>query len=286
MSGYRISEIVKEFTETDMISTYTDLPDFPDIRTRLLYAFLEYGSTKPDSERYALVASLLQLGTDTHDQVVMQNDNKEQSAARDRQLKVLAGDYFSSQFYKLLADAGQVSVVRQLTHYICEINRLKMQLYMKMKGLRITADEYMQAVVELKTQLYMSFENQMDAVLRGVWSDVLTLVTKCEVLFDEWYRLESTDDFHESWGFWYVIEHGSKEDRKSMQNGEWDYVKLRAMVHKYRLSTQLRQLLESTWKTMQAKTNEWLPEGLRSEIAQIGEPFRRFLAKAPALSEI
>jgi heptaprenyl diphosphate synthase len=105
-------------------------------------------------------------------------------------------------------------------------------------------------------------------------------------VFDELFRLESLREFRESWGFWHVLQNGSKEDRKGLQSGDWDYAKLRAMVHKYRISSQLRQMLESTWASLVSKAGELLPESLRAELVQIGEPFRRFMAKSHALSEI
>ena len=55
--------------------------------------------------------------------VTASNDVKEKKAARSRQLKVLAGDYFSSRFYHLLAQAGQIEMIKQLSNAICEVNR-------------------------------------------------------------------------------------------------------------------------------------------------------------------
>ena len=68
MNSYRIPEIAKQYTEYDMIQIHTDLPDFPEFRTRLLFAFLN-GNSKlsSSSELYTLATSLVQLGLDTHD---------------------------------------------------------------------------------------------------------------------------------------------------------------------------------------------------------------------------
>ena len=64
------------------------------------------------SELFTLATSLVQLGLDTHDLVTASNDVKEKKAARSRQLKVLAGDYFSARFYHLLAQAGQIDMIK------------------------------------------------------------------------------------------------------------------------------------------------------------------------------
>jgi heptaprenyl diphosphate synthase len=144
----------------------------------------------------------------------------------------------------------------------------------------------LQSLVQLKLQLFLSFKSQMKDNFGRVWPDILELLTKCEVLFEELFRLESPRDFRESWGFWHVLQNGTKEDRKGMQNDEWDYGKLRSMVHKYRMNMQLGQMLESTWNTLLSKAGEVLTESLRAELIQIGEPFRRYMAKSQVLSEI
>ena len=53
-----------------MIQAHTELPEFPDTRTRLLFTFLSNQRTPLlHSELYALVVSLVQLGMDTHDMI-------------------------------------------------------------------------------------------------------------------------------------------------------------------------------------------------------------------------
>ena len=103
-----ITELAKKYVEYDMISTHTELPDFPAPRVHLLYSFLtdsETGSQK-SVENCALAAFLVQSGMDTHDQIDLGGEQQE-SKMRARQLKVLAGDYFSSVFYALLAATGK-----------------------------------------------------------------------------------------------------------------------------------------------------------------------------------
>ena len=70
MKPYKVPEIAKKYVEYDMIQAYTELPDFPDSRARLLFAFL-VNQRIPllHSELYSLVTSLVQIGMDTHDMI-------------------------------------------------------------------------------------------------------------------------------------------------------------------------------------------------------------------------
>ncbi|MBD0380595.1 heptaprenyl diphosphate synthase component 1 [Paenibacillus sedimenti] len=286
MNSYRIPEIAKQYTEYDMIQIHTDLPDFPELRSRLLFAFLN-GNTKhsESSELYTLATSLVQLALDTHEMVNASNEIKEKKAARSRQLKVLAGDYFSSRFYYLLSQAGQIDMIKQLSGAICEVNRLKMNLYTKMKQLKMTAEDYIHQTVEIKSQLFLSFSEFMADVYDQAWPDVLRSYTKCEVIFEEIFRTESATGFHGSWGFWHILQHATKEERKQLHAEETDQAKVRTLIHKYNVSSQLYQMLETHIKQLQLKVQQLDSDKLISELFHIGEPILRFSAKQPKVLE-
>ncbi|TXK81412.1 heptaprenyl diphosphate synthase component 1 [Paenibacillus sp. N3.4] len=286
MNSYRIPEIAKQYTEYDMIQLHTDLPDFPELRTRLLFAFLN-GNTKlsASSELYTLATSLVQLALDTHDLITASNDIKEKKAARSRQLKVLAGDYFSSRFYYLLAQAGQIEMIKQLSSAICEVNRLKMNVYMKMKQFKLTAEDYIHQTVEIKSQLFLSFSGCLSEVYHQTWPDIMRSYAKCEVIFEEIFRAESTSNFQGSWGFWHILQQGTKEERKQLHAEEADQAKVRALIHKYNISSQLYQMLDQQSKKLISEIKQLDSDALISELFHIGEPFLRFSAKQPKVLE-
>jgi heptaprenyl diphosphate synthase len=285
--NYRIPEIVKKYTEYDMIQMHTELPEFPDFRTRLLFAFLNKNDRlQPSSELYALVTSLVQLGLDTHELVTVTNDVKEKKAARARQMKVLAGDYFSSRFYHLLSQAGQIELIRMLSGAICEVNRLKMNLYMMMKQLKMTAEDYIHHSVAIRSQLFLSFSSLMEEMYHKAWPEVLQSFTRCEVLFEEIFKAESMQNFRGSWGYWHILQSGSKEERKALQAEEADASKLRMLVHKHNVPAHLHQLLEGAIAQLNAKLEHIGSDKLAKELFQLGEPFVRFVNKPRVLEEI
>ncbi|AEI41340.1 heptaprenyl diphosphate synthase component 1 [Paenibacillus mucilaginosus] len=287
MTTYRIPEIAQRYLAYDMIQKHTDLPLFPDYRTRLLYAFLNNHSVLAGySELYSLVTSLVQVGLDTHDGVSVNSDIKEQKAARSRQLKVLAGDYFSSRFYHLLAQAGRIDLVGVLSEAICEANRLKMNLYLAMKGAGLTAEEYLRQTVNVKAELYLSFGRLLEEKAGTVWSLLLRLITRCEVLLQEIQRSESSQHYRDSWGFWHVRQFGSKEEQTLLRQEEPDGSKLRAVWLKHKVTSQLYGQLEACMKDVHAAVQGLESEALRQELLSIGEPIRRYLSAPRATQEV
>ncbi|WP_281886918.1 heptaprenyl diphosphate synthase component 1 [Paenibacillus sp. YYML68] len=289
MNSYRIPEIAKPYIEHDMIQMHTDLPVFPDFRARLLYAFLnKHSSLAGHSELYTLVTSLVQLGLDTHDTVSVTNADKEMKAARSRQLKVLAGDYFSSRFYYLLSHAGHIDLIGMISGAICEANRLKMNMYMLMKQLKLSADDYIQRTVEVKSQLFLSFNGMLEEHVNTTWRELLQLFTRCEVLLHELIRSESSLQYRDSWGYWHVLQSGTKEERRLLQQEETDHAKVRSLWMKYKVTSQLYDMLEACMEELQDKlrllggdTDKWV-----KELQLIGEPVKHYLSAPRATQEV
>jgi heptaprenyl diphosphate synthase len=198
MESYGIQEIAQKFTQYDMIQDHTELPDFPQHRTNLLEVYLKHGSVSYDSdlyELYTLVTSLVQMGLDTHDMVGVISDHSNQHATRSNQMKVLAGDYFSSRFYQLLANRGEVDMIHSLSAAICEANRLKMNLYLEMREMKLATEEIIGHSVEIKMQLFLPFTGCMKEAYAQKWSDLLRGFTRCEVI-EEQLTLKKQPELH------------------------------------------------------------------------------------------
>ncbi|MFC0214861.1 heptaprenyl diphosphate synthase component 1 [Paenibacillus chartarius] len=284
---YRIPEIAKKYTDYDMIQKHTELPEFPEYRTRLLFAFLNgQERIQESSELFTLVTSLVQLGLDTHDMVTVTNDLKEKKAARSRQLKVLAGDYFSSRFYHLLSQAGQIELIRTMSGAICEVNRLKMNLYMMMKQLKVSADDYFRQSVAIRSRLFLSFGSLMDEGAGKLWPEVLDRFIRCEVLIEELFKAEAMEHFRGSWGYWHIMHNGTKEERRALQSDEPDANKMRALVLKHNVQPQLFAMLESAVAAWHAVLGQIGQGKLADELRVCTDTFARMLNKPRAIEEI
>lgn len=79
--------------------------------------------------RCALSVMLVQTALDTHDLVSTQNVDSEGKQLHERQLTVLAGDYYSGLYYYYLAQTGQIDLIKVIASSIKEINIAKIHIY-------------------------------------------------------------------------------------------------------------------------------------------------------------
>jgi heptaprenyl diphosphate synthase len=287
MNNYRIPEAIKKYTEYDMIQSNTELPLFPESRARLLFAFLRKSSRASEqSELYVLVTGLAQLALDTHDMVGEAESPLEKRHMLSRQLQVLAGDYFSSRFYRLLAEAGHIDLTRQLSMAICEANQIKMNLYHAMKQLRMNADDYVHELVRSRIQLFLVFSRWMDEKQRQVWPDLLQKITACEVIAEEIEKSEAEQTGRDSWAFWHIMERGTREEQKHVQSGDADQGKIRSILLKHQVKLQLFERLEQQVHTLQDIIRRIDPERRMHELTGLVEPFLRYLSTPQVIEEI
>ncbi len=281
MKSYRVPEIARKYVEYDMIQNHTDLPEFPDSRARLLFAFLSSGNNPSQwNELYPLVVSLVQLGLDTHD-MIDAGGNRPASEMRSRQLKVLAGDYFSSRFYHLLSQAGQIDMIRKISDAICEVNQVKLNLYTRMNQLKVTAEEYIGTCTELKTGLFRLFGGLLEERISRIWPDLLHGFSRCEVVLAELDRVETPERFDGSWGYWHIMHEGTEEERTRLAQPAREASFVLALVAKYDIRSQLLDKLRTASHNLQQIVRGLDSDRLTEELARIGEQFQRPFAAQP-----
>lgn len=270
MKPYRIPELARKYVEYDMIQKHTELPKLADARLRLLYAFLiQQQSLAKHSELYTLVISLVQLGMDTHDLIDTDEENHLGTKMRSRQLKVLAGDYLSARFYQLLSEAGQISMVSRISNAVSEVNRLKVNLYVRMRQMKVNAEDYLHASVELRSTLFYIFTDLLEGKWSLVWPNVLAEVSRCEVLLDEIVRSEGPARFNKSWAYWHVMQMGSDEEREHLAQRANDPELIESLVNKYKVRIQLTEKLEISAAAVKAAAVELGSDHLISECSHI-----------------
>ncbi|MGN7455801.1 heptaprenyl diphosphate synthase component 1 [Paenibacillus pasadenensis] len=267
MTDYRIPDLAGKYTKHDMIERFADLPPFPDARARLLSCFLKHGADGEPQELHALASSLVQLGLDTHDRVDTESGDRGMRQMRQRQLRVLAGDYFSSRFYQLLAGAGRIETIRRLSEAICESNRLKTELYLLMKRGRIGAEEYVERQSRIRGVLLHSYSSLLDERLRPAWARLVDALAQLETLLEEKRALAGAAEFACSWGWWHVLEHGEQRDRRLLeQAGEGDPG---IWIEKYGLTALLADKLGESAARFGRLASDIVPAALAEEAAAI-----------------
>lgn len=281
MKPYRVPELAKKYLNYDMIQNHTELPAFPDARVHLLYIFLQH-SGRDAAERdelYALVASLVQVGLDTHESIDTTAGNQGETMMRSRQLKVLAGDYFSSRFYHLLAQTGDIEAVAMLSKAVSDVNVMKMKLYGKMKDMLLSAEEYLRHMVQLNMQLFLSFTPLIDSSYRGTWKTMLSELTQCETIVRELDRAISPEEGKNGYGYWYLLEQISEEEKKLLTPKKLDSRDWKKLMLKYKTADNLLDKLRSSVSAVQSMMPVLSIEGASAQIEQILEPFVQRLSR-------
>ncbi|QWU14640.1 heptaprenyl diphosphate synthase [Paenibacillus sophorae] len=271
MKPYRIPQLAKTYTDYDMIQRHTDLPPFPDARVSLLYIFLNHGAVrKPDAELCGLVTALVQLGLDTHESIDLSADPPGEDAMRSRQLKVLAGDYFSSWFYHILAKSGEIGIVGSLSAAIADFNVLKAQLYLKAKEMILSAETYLQAAVQLNMRLFLSFTPLIDRPFAEAWQNLLYEFSRCETIAVELKRGASTAEALHGYCFWHLLEAANDEERRQLRERklgpkEWKKLKMKYKCESL-LTDKLHQAMDSIQKIFLDLRDESLARELRGTL--------------------
>ncbi|WP_052350109.1 heptaprenyl diphosphate synthase component 1 [Virgibacillus sp. SK37] len=86
--------------------------------------------SKNTKEQFIITAMLVQIALDTHDHVPAEIDGQESKTAKlEKQLRVLAGDYYSGLYYMLLSELEEIDLIHKLATAIKEINEYKMKVY-------------------------------------------------------------------------------------------------------------------------------------------------------------
>ncbi|MGM1020566.1 MAG: heptaprenyl diphosphate synthase component 1 [Bacillota bacterium] len=263
MKPYRVPQLARKYVEYDMIQQHTEMPAFPDSRTRLLFMFLNRNVQElhtSEDELYALVTSLVQMGLDTHDMIDTLSGIRSPEEMRSRQLKVLAGDYFSSRFYQLLALAGRITAISKLSDAVCEVNAGKMSLYWEMKHFRLNAAQYLTHMVRFKKELFLSFTSLVAEQDQEVWEQLLNEFALCDTLAEEWDKRAEPDKSRFGYMFWHVYGKGDQHERELLSENSPDADAWRKLVLKYKAedavldklrtaATHIRQILSDDQNT-------------------------------------
>jgi heptaprenyl diphosphate synthase len=128
----KVSE-VKALIEQKVLHPYLlqhiEVPVIDEDKLLLLVSRMEgLGLSHNEQMNYALTAMLVQIALDTHEHVT---NKKVSFDLKERQLTVLAGDYYSGLYYKHLAESDDILMIRALANGIKEVNENKILFYQK-----------------------------------------------------------------------------------------------------------------------------------------------------------
>jgi heptaprenyl diphosphate synthase len=272
MNLQHISNLAQKYVGYDMITKHTELPAFPVPRVHLLYTFLNANQQEQALnaiQSCVLASFLVQLGLDTHDLIDQNEGAIEDELMRSRQLKVLAGDYFSSVFYELLAEEGNIATIASMSAAICEVNRMKVNLYTKLKTMSLTAEQYLKDKVSLKMGLFVSFTASLDKSLQNVWKLLLAEFSRLEVILEE-LDLEGTlPEQRMSYTYLKILETGSSEDKEKLSRSKVGLEEWTWLLSKYNIADQFKTLFTTTIAQIQSLVTEYEAQKLQLQLDEL-----------------
>ncbi|MDP4096653.1 heptaprenyl diphosphate synthase component 1 [Paenibacillus sp. P96] len=279
MKPYRVPQLAKKYVEYDMILQHTDMPSFPDSRARLLFTFLNRNGDQKNGqeELYPLATSLVQMGLDTHDMIDIAKEIPSPSKMRSRQLKVLAGDYFSGRFYQLLAQAGSIDAVALLSQAICDVNESKMSMYRSMCQFLMPPQEYLDGMAVMRKKLFLCFTPWIRESDRKLWESLLQEFSLCDTLADELSRLEAAERFRFSFAFWRLLENVTAEEREQLLGGTVDGKSWIQLMMKYKVGDMLLDKLDAVIGRIRGILSE-SDDRDREDFGRMTEPFLRIIS--------
>ncbi|WP_110927609.1 heptaprenyl diphosphate synthase component 1 [Bacillus massiliglaciei] len=126
-----MKQLIELKADHPYVLKYLACPEVDDDKLLLLWGL--YHDLEVSEElrnRTILSTMLVQIALDTHEKVTNSDETADKAEKlKNRQLTVLAGDYYSGLYYKVLAGAGDSSLIRLLSGAIKEINDNKIMLY-------------------------------------------------------------------------------------------------------------------------------------------------------------
>ncbi|WP_223702050.1 heptaprenyl diphosphate synthase component 1 [Sutcliffiella deserti] len=128
-----IKEQLLEIISHPYLMKHIEFPVIDEDKLLLLYSALEpIELSNEKKEQYILSTMLVQIALDTHDLVTNAKlDKMKTDNSKNRQLTVLAGDYYSGLHYRLLAYVDDIKMIKTLANSIKQVNEHKIAYYQK-----------------------------------------------------------------------------------------------------------------------------------------------------------
>ena len=118
-------------------------------------------------EEYVLTVMFIQIALDTHDLV---KNADEDMPHKQRQLTVLAGDFYSGLYYKTLSDLNDIQLIKKMAEGIKIVNENKIRIYNKELS---EFNSYMKSMQLKESAIYQKlaeyFQNPLSKLLSSIW---------------------------------------------------------------------------------------------------------------------
>ncbi|MFC4022938.1 heptaprenyl diphosphate synthase component 1 [Oceanobacillus longus] len=129
-----LRELLEDKLQHEYLEKYIQKPVIDDEKLSILISLVNnrLSLSPTQKDQYIITAMMVQVALDTHELVPVQNDSNETNEEKlTKQLRVLAGDYYSGLYYLLLSEIEDFDFIHTLASAIKKINEYKIKLYYK-----------------------------------------------------------------------------------------------------------------------------------------------------------
>lgn len=176
-----VKERIGQHIHHPYLIQYIRNPVIDEDKLLLLMLILEQQQlTESEIENYSLTTMLVQLALDTHEQVSNEDySDQDYHLEKERQLTVLGGIYYSSLYYKLLAQMENIGLTRALSIGIKEINEHKIFVYQENTS---NVDLLMKSMKKIECAL---FDKITDYFQASGWQTIVENILFIKRMFTE-----------------------------------------------------------------------------------------------------
>lgn len=204
MRGQVLSEMNHAY-----LNNWIGLPEPESFQLTTALAILQAaGCPEEETKLLSTVLLLVYHGLSIHEHIDETNSLEEKY----RQLHVLAGDYYSSKYFYLLADGGKIDLIGLFAETIARINEAKVEL--AALGHKADMEKYM----AIQERIYGGLlEMLCSHYLRNqtILQDVVRVLVQTHIVGIE-YQHSMNGQYRDNLAYLYLLEKASKEDRKAL----------------------------------------------------------------------
>jgi heptaprenyl diphosphate synthase len=127
----QLNSEIKNIINHSFVLKYIDQPAINDDMIAVMVKIMRNANVDQKLIPYYIVSVILmQIALETHETVSNSEEGESPVQLRQRQLSILAGDYYSSMYYHILAKTKDIEFISLMSKGIQEINEAKVRLYL------------------------------------------------------------------------------------------------------------------------------------------------------------
>jgi len=262
---------IKELSRNMFIERYVNVPKASILRLKLLNIFLHYAAVPQHVRKiYGVTTGLIQLGLDIHETISVEKETNV-NQVRNRQLSILAGDYYSSQYYFLLSKNNMFNEVKKLAKGIRNINIAKMMLYTGNSGQGFDSIQEFSDLVKIReSNLYVQFLDVLQSDKENsLWKVILENMIFLYYLNDD---LQTKNMEMDRFSYYLVNYFASVKERKEIQKTDSStekHVKLKKLVHKYNIQRKIEDIIQKLYIDLNQLINQLEDSLIKKELLSI-----------------